>query len=295
VHSRPRWYAPPGSTRPSALRGLGVGWRPELALAIDRRRDVSFIEVMAESIDPRRVPEALDNLRARGTEVVVHGVTLGLGDATPPARHRLDHLNRVAERLDATLISEHVAFVRAGHHEAGHLLPLPFTSAAADIVIENIQMAQHELALPLALENIASLVTWSSSEMTEVDFLDRVLGQTRCPMLLDVSNLFASMVNHGVVLEEWLSTMAAHQVAYAHVGGGHYDRTGLYHDTHAHPVPQPVYDLLDRITSELCVPAVLLERDEGFDRGDVGSELDALARLLERDRPQRTRVSGVLG
>jgi uncharacterized protein (UPF0276 family) len=237
----------------------------------------------------------LDNLRARGTEVVVHGVTLGLGDATPPARQRLDHLNRVAERLDATLISEHVAFVRAGRHEAGHLLPLPYTRAAADILVENIQIAQHELALPLALENIASLVTWSSSEMTELDFLDLVLGQTRCPMLLDVSNLYASIVNHGVVLEEWLSRMAAHQVAYAHVAGGHYDRTGLYHDTHAHPVAQPVYDLLAQVTSQLCLPAVLLERDDGFDRGDVGSELDVLVRLLERDNSQSSWFSRALG
>ena len=57
VRSRPRTYAPPRSTRRSALHGLGVGWRPELALAIDRRRDVSFIEVMAESIDPRDVDD----------------------------------------------------------------------------------------------------------------------------------------------------------------------------------------------------------------------------------------------
>jgi uncharacterized protein (UPF0276 family) len=295
VRLRPRRHTRPRSTPSNALRGLGVGWRPELALAIDRRRDVCFVEVMAESIDPRRVPEALDNLRARGTEVVVHGVSLGLGDASPPARHRIDHLSRVAERLDATLISEHVAFVRAGRHEAGHLMPLPYTAAAADILSENIQIAKDHLALPLALENIASLVTWSSSEMTELDFLDRVLGQTGCPLLLDVSNLYAAIVNHGVILEDWLSRMAAHRIAYAHVAGGHHDRSGLYHDTHAHPVPRAVYDLLAHTTSRLCVPAVLLERDDGFDRGDVSSELDVLAGLVQRDTPDRSRFSGAIG
>ncbi|HEX6477012.1 MAG TPA: DUF692 family protein, partial [Acidimicrobiales bacterium] len=138
---KPARPPPRRSTSERALHGLGVGWRPQLALVIDRRDDVSFIEVVAESIDPTAVPEALDNLRARGVQVVVHGVSLGLGDASPPARHRLDHLNRVAERLDAALISEHIAFVRVGRHEAGHLLPLPYTGVAAEILVENVALA----------------------------------------------------------------------------------------------------------------------------------------------------------
>jgi uncharacterized protein (UPF0276 family) len=277
----PQPYTPSPPTPRSAIRGLGVGWRPELALVIERRADVSFVEVIAESVDPGAIPEALDNLRARGVQVVVHGVTLGLGDASPPAPERLDHLNRVAERLEALMVSEHIAFVRAGRHEACHLLPVPHTRVAAEILVENVQMAQDKLALPLALENIASLLTWSSSEMSELEFLDVVLEQTRSPLLLDVANLHAGIVNHGVVLEQWLSAIAQHQIAYAHVAGGHTDCSGLYHDTHADPVPAPVYDLFGEVATRLSLPAVMLERDDGFDRGDVNAELDLLAELAE--------------
>ena len=36
--------------------GLGIGWRPEIALAIDRRPDLGFIEVTAEDLDADALP-----------------------------------------------------------------------------------------------------------------------------------------------------------------------------------------------------------------------------------------------
>ncbi len=108
--------------------GLGIGWRPELALPIDRYEGLGFVEVIAEGFDtPGPIPEPLERLRARGVLIVPHGISLSLGGAEPPDRARLAALGRLATRLEAPLVSEHVAFVRAGGFEAGHLLPLPRT------------------------------------------------------------------------------------------------------------------------------------------------------------------------
>ncbi len=54
--------------------GLGIGWRPELALSIERHPGLGFIELTAENHDPwvplaARVQELMD----RGVRVVVHG------------------------------------------------------------------------------------------------------------------------------------------------------------------------------------------------------------------------------
>ena len=109
--------------------GLGIGWRPELALAIDRRRGLGFVEIVAENIDPDRPPDALVRLMDRGVRVIPHGISLSLGGAEPIERPRVKRLADLANRFGSPLVSEHIAFVRAGGMEAGHLLPLPRTGA----------------------------------------------------------------------------------------------------------------------------------------------------------------------
>ena len=60
---------------------------------------------------------------ARGVPVIPHGVRLSLGGAEPVDPARVAHLAGLRRALDAPLVSEHIAFVRAGGREAGHLLP----------------------------------------------------------------------------------------------------------------------------------------------------------------------------
>ena len=79
--------------------GLGIGWRPELALAIDRYEGLGFVEVIAEGFDtPGPIPAPLERLRARGVAIVPHGISLSLGGAEPPDRARLAALGRLATR-----------------------------------------------------------------------------------------------------------------------------------------------------------------------------------------------------
>ncbi|MYX43657.1 DUF692 family protein, partial [Streptomyces sp. SID89] len=64
--------------------GTGIGWRPEIADAVERMPDVDWVEVVSENLCPDHPPESLKRLRARGVTVVPHGVSLGLGGAERP-------------------------------------------------------------------------------------------------------------------------------------------------------------------------------------------------------------------
>ncbi|GDY57329.1 hypothetical protein SVIO_079520 [Streptomyces violaceusniger] len=64
--------------------GTGIGWRPEIADDIARLPGIDWVEVVAENICPDHVPDALRRLRERGTTVVPHGVSLGLGEPSGP-------------------------------------------------------------------------------------------------------------------------------------------------------------------------------------------------------------------
>ena len=258
--------------------GLGLGWRQALASVVLRRSDLGFVEVIAESVPAHRpVPPALAAARRRGVQVVPHGVRLSLGGADRPDPDRVAHLADLAERVGAPLVSEHVAFVRAGGLEAGHLLPVPRTRAALDVLVANVTEAMAGLPVPLALEPIATLFEWPEPELDEGDFLTELLDRTGALLLLDVANLWANARNGGTDPVAVLDRLLLDRLAYVHVAGGA-ERDGLYHDTHSHPVPPAVLELLGHLAERVPIPGVMLERDGEFPpAAELEAELDAVA------------------
>jgi uncharacterized protein (UPF0276 family) len=262
--------------------GLGIGWRPELALAIERRADLGFVEVIAEDLDPAGpLPRAIEQLVERGVRVIPHGVSLSLGGAEPIDLRRVERLARLAQRLGSPMVSEHICFVRAGGAEAGHLLPLPRTREALDVLAANVAAAKQMLSVPLALENIAALFEWPAGEMDEAAFVTEALRRTDSLLLLDLANVWANARNHadgsgGDDPAAMLAGLPLDRLAYVHVAGGA-ERDGLYHDTHADPVPRGVLDLLSELSARADVPGVMLERDDHFPTpGELNRELDEI-------------------
>ncbi|MER5767245.1 DUF692 domain-containing protein [Streptomyces sp. NPDC001985] len=279
--------------------GTGIGWRPEIAETVEALPGVDWVEVVAENVCPGHLPESLTRLRSRGTRVVPHGVSLGLGGADRPSERKLRDLAERARALDAPLVTEHIAFVRAGgaltaspRLEAGHLLPVPRTRDALGVLCENVRIAQDSLPVPLALENIAALISWPDEELTEGQFLAELVERTGVGLLIDVANLHTNRVNRGEDPSRALDELPLEAVAYVHVAGG-IERDGVWHDTHAHPVTEPVLDILRDLRSRLRPPGVLLERDEDFPSADeLAGELETIRKTVRdgagRAMPPRT-------
>ncbi|MGW3859049.1 DUF692 domain-containing protein [Micromonospora arida] len=258
--------------------GVGIGWRPEIAGFVAELPGLRFVEVVAEGVPASGpLPPGLTQLRDRAVTVVPHGVRLSLGGAEPVDPARVAHLAAVAQRLDAPLVSEHIAFVRAGGLEAGHLLPLPRSREAVDAVCNNVARAQAELPVPIALEPIAALLDWPDDELTEADFLTEILDRTGALLLLDVANVHANARNRGADPLALLDRLPLERVAYAHVAGGA-EHGGFYHDTHTDPVPTAVLELVGALCARRRPPALLLERDGHYPpAAELRAELDALA------------------
>ncbi|GAA4545231.1 DUF692 domain-containing protein [Streptomyces collinus] len=277
--------------------GTGIGWRPEIADAVERMPGIDWVEAVAENVCPGHLPDSLRRLRERGVTVVPHGVSLGLGGADRPDAGRLTALAERAEALGSPLVTEHIAFVRAGgpltaspHLEAGHLLPVPRTRDALDVLCENIRIAQDALPVPLAVENIAALIGWPGEEMTEGQFLYEVADRTGVRLLIDVANLHTNHVNRGEDPSKALAELPLEAIAYVHVAGG-FERDGVWHDSHAHPVPRPVLDILTDLASRFSPPGVLLERDENFPApAELEHELSTIRRALEAGAVERVKA-----
>ncbi|MET9882827.1 DUF692 domain-containing protein [Streptomyces sp. NPDC006430] len=262
--------------------GVGIGWRPEIADAVERLPGLDWVEVVAENICPGHLPAPLLRLRERGVRVVPHGVSLGLGGADRPDAGKLAALGDRAVALGAPLVTEHIAFVRTSSPalEAGHLLPVQRTRDALDVLCENVRIAQDALPVPLALENIAALISWPGEELTEAQFLTELVERTGVRLLIDVANLHTNRVNRGEDPFDVLDAIPLEALAYVHVAGG-VERGGVWHDTHAHPVPAVVLDVLAELRRRVEPAGVLLERDDDFPpEAELAGELAAIRAVV---------------
>jgi uncharacterized protein (UPF0276 family) len=263
------------AARPREL-GVGIGWRPEIDRTIARLPGVEWVEIVAENVAPDAVPSSLAVLNEDGLPVIPHGVSLSLGGTDPLDGKRLARLAGLAERFGSPLVSEHIAFCRAGGIEAGHLLPVPRTFAALEVLTENIRTAQGALPVPLAVENIAALVRWPEDELTEAQFLTELLERTGVLLLLDVANLHSAKVNFGLDPIATIDALPLDRVGYVHVAGGIL-HDGVWHDTHAHPVSKEILGIVAALAERAPLPGIMLERDDAYPSdAELAAEIAAI-------------------
>jgi len=268
-----------GADDATSRYGVAIGWRREISGFVADLPGLRFTEVVAESLPGRAgdLPAQLAALCDRGVAVVPHGVRLSLGGAEPVDPARVKHLADCAVRLSSPLVSEHIAFVRAGGTEAGHLLPVPRSASAVEAIVDNVRRTQAELPVPIALEPIATLLDWPDDELDEADFLTEILDRTGALLLLDVANIYANARNRGGDPLDLLDRLPLERVAYVHVAGGA-EHSGLYHDTHTDAVPADVLDLVTALCERRVPPALMLERDGDYPAAQtLRNELDAIA------------------
>ena len=265
------------------IAGAGVGLRPEItADLLARPGAADFLEVTAEGCyaSPGAAREA--KALARAFPVVVHGVKLSLGGAEGVDEGRARKLGRLARELRAEAVSEHVAFVRGGGREIGHLTGVPFTEEAVRVVARNVARARRALPdVPLWLENVAWTFRYPDDAIDEGDFHARVAESTGCDLLLDLGNVLADALNSGRDPKELVRRYPLDRVAALHVAGG-VTEGGFHFDTHAHPLSAGVLDLLPVVLAVTGPIPIILERDADFPAfGELAAEIEALRRAGE--------------
>jgi hypothetical protein len=168
---------------------FGLGWRPELAAGILAHLDrIDLIEVIADNdyFDaPRRDLRALRTLAAQ-VGMVLHGVSLGLASTVPVAPRRLDRIARLIEATGAEAWSEHLAFVRAGEVEIGHLAAPPRSEASIAGACRNIDYAARIVGCAPLVENIATLVAPPVSQLDEAEWIEGIVCGAGVSLLLDL-------------------------------------------------------------------------------------------------------------
>lgn len=244
--------------------GAGISFRPAWRWEVGRHRaDLGAVECLPDDVAG---PTALrDLLLIRdAVPVLLHGIGLSLGSAEGLDPERLDHVARVVEAVEPPWFSEHIAFTRAGGIEIGHLMPLPFTREAVEVVAGNVAALKRAIpGVPVALENIAYSFLLPGAEMSEAEFVRAVLDAADAHLLLDLENVHANSRNHGYDPIAYLETLPLERVVEVHLAGG-VVHDAEYADTHTRPVPEESWALLEWLAPRADVRAVVIERDDNL-------------------------------
>jgi uncharacterized protein len=278
---------------------VGIGYRA--ALQAWTRANLDRFDVLEITVDDcvcggDAQTSAIFDLVGR-IPLTAHGVGLSVGTDRPLNFAYLDKVAEVIERLKAPAYSEHLAFTGIPGRHLGNLLPLPKTEAIADALIAKVRTVQARVGVPFLLENIAYMFEWPDSDMSDAEFASLICRETGAGWLLDLENLHLNAFNHGVDPYEFIDALPSGVVKEVHVAGGvalrqdqieppHGHEWLFLADTHSHPVPDAVLDLLEHALRRQRPAAVILERDERLD--DIDEILNDLARIRLRVEAQQS-------
>lgn len=270
-----------------AVQGAGLGLRRSMlnSLAeLDSTR-VDFLEVAPENWIGLggRFGRQFREITGR-FPFVCHGLSLSIGSPTPLDFELLTNIKTFLNEHHILYYTEHLSYCS----DSGHLydlMPIPFTNEAVHYVAERIRQVQDFLERRIALENV-SYYCAPQQEMSEIDFINAVIAEADCDLLLDVNNIYVNSINHGYDPVEFLNRLPGERTAYIHVAGHYEEAEDLRVDTHGADVIDPVWDLLDRAYQRFGLLPTLLERD--FNIPPLPQLLGEVERIRQCQQPYRT-------
>ncbi|MER2514042.1 MAG: DUF692 domain-containing protein [Nitrosomonas ureae] len=244
------------------VHGVGLGLRRSMtdSLADQTPHQVDFWEVAPENWISvgGRYGKKLRELTEK-FPFICHGLSLSIGGPLPLDEAFLQRLKRFFKEHRIRYYSEHLSYCSDDGH-LYDLMPIPFTEEAVHYVAGRIRYVQNILEQRIAVENI-SYYAAPGKRMEEIDFLNAVLQEADCDLLLDVNNIYVNSINHRYDAEAFLRALPTERIRYIHVAGHYQEAEDLIVDTHGADVIDPVWRLLEKAYQHFGVIPTLLERD----------------------------------
>lgn len=242
----------------------GAGLRPAHYphLSENPPEHIQWFEVISENfIDSFGRPRSLLRKFRQDFPIALHGVGLSVANASGLNLDYLRKLKQLVDEIEPMIVSDHLCWTGLPTHNIHDLLPIPYTQSVLETVVSNVQQIQDTLGRPMVIENVSTYLTYEQSEMSEWEFIGKVLKATGARLLLDINNVYVSAQNHGFDAHKYLEAISPDQVAQIHLAG--YTDTGEFlFDTHSNPVFPPVWDLFTSYIAQAPNVPFMVEWDD---------------------------------
>lgn len=213
--------------------------------------------------------------------VVCHGLSLSIGSPEPLDLNFLKELKVFLNTFNVKIYSEHLSFAKCENAHLYDLLPIPFREDAVMHVSNKIRQLQDYLERPFVMENV-SYYTPVGAEMSESEFINAIVKEADCKLLLDVNNVYVNSFNQKYDALSFIDALPLNKVAYIHMAGHTQVSEDLIIDTHGEAIIDPVFDLFEYTVSKIKPVPVLLERDFNIPEMDeLNSEINKLRTITK--------------
>lgn len=261
---------------------VGIGFRRDLADVITNKEHLqpAFIELAPENwMGMGGYWKKKLDIAASVYPVTCHGLSLSVGSPESLDYQFIKELKNFLQTYNVKVFSEHLSYTKSQNAHLYDLLPIPFREDAVHHVASRIKEVQEILERKIAIENV-SYYTPVAAEMTEIEFINAIVEEADCQLLLDVNNVYVNAFNHQYDAKEFISQLPLNRVAYIHMAGHEQVEPDLIIDTHGQPIIEHVYELFKWTISKMQPVPVLLERDYNFsDIPQLSKELVALEQI----------------
>ena len=252
----------------------GIGLRAEhYRDVLEERPAVGWLEVHPENYfgDGGRPLYYLEQARAH-YPLSLHGVGLSLGSTDPLNTNHLDKLKALIARFEPALVSEHLSWGSIGGHYLNDLLPLPYTEAALDHMVNRISQVQDYLGRQILIENVSSYLEYTNATIAEGEFVAEAARRSGCGILLDVNNIYVNSRNHGFDALAYVHTIPPKLVQEFHLAGFTVNRFKdgeIIIDSHNQLVADAVWALYRQAIQRIGPRPTLIEWDTDLPSLDV--------------------------
>ncbi|RBL92069.1 HvfB family MNIO-type RiPP peptide maturase [Chitinophaga flava] len=222
--------------------------------------------------------------------VLCHGLSLSVGSPEELDKAFLRYVKSFLEEYKIQLYSEHLSYAKCNNAHLYDLLPMPFRMDAVKHIAGRIRQVQDFLQRPLAMEIISYYIS-VAPEMSEIDFINEVVAQSDCQLLLDINNIYVNAFNHHYDAKTFISQLPLDKVAYIHMAGHEQVSPDMILDTHGNPIADPVYDLFEWAIQRIKPVPVLLERDNNIPAVEaLETELTRLKSICQKQWKQKNEL-----
>ena len=274
------------------VSGVGLGLRRALMGPLSQAVSppIDFMEVAPENWIPMggRFGKEFRKFTER-FPFVTHGLSLSLGGPEPLDFDLLTSIKTFLREHDIRRYTEHLSYC-SDHGHLYDLMPIPFTEEAVHYVADRVRQVQDFLEQPIGIEHV-SYYAAPGAQMSELEFVNAVLEEADCELLLDVNNAYVNSINHGYDPKNFISGLPGERICYVHIAGHFDEADDLKVDTHGSAVIDPVWALLEHAYREFGVLPTLLERDFNFPGEDeLFGELKEIARHQKRHATRERKL-----
>ncbi len=244
------------------ISGVGIGLRSQHTHEIlTTLPDIDWLELLADNhlADGGQSVDQLDAI-AQHYPLTLHCVGMSLASVEPLDLAYCQRIKRLAKRVNASWISEHLCFSAALGVYSHDLLPIPYNQETLAHCVQRVLHIQEILGERLLVENVSSYMTFQNSDMSEIEFICALAEQADCGLLIDVNNIYVNHLNHGLDGEAYIDQLPIDRVQEVHLAG-YQQQENFVLDAHNNPVSEPVWALYQRLIERQPNLPTLIEWD----------------------------------